>query len=164
MISGSDKIRPAAELAGLLERARERGRVVVFTNGCFDIIHRGHVQYLLEAKRLADILVVGLNSDDSVRRIKGAGRPLFSEEDRAFVLAALAAVDYIVVFEQDTPLEIILALKPDILVKGGDWREEDIVGGKEVKGWGGSVRRIDYLEGYSTSNIIASMKRLDGRS
>jgi D-beta-D-heptose 7-phosphate kinase/D-beta-D-heptose 1-phosphate adenosyltransferase len=160
MSSVSDKIRPAAELAPLIERRRAKGSVVVFTNGCFDIIHRGHVQYLVEAKRLGDILVVGLNSDASVKRIKGPRRPLFSEGDRAFVLAALDAVDFVVVFDQDTPLELILALKPDVIVKGGDWQEEDIVGGREVKGWGGSVRRIDYIEGYSTSNIIESMKRL----
>jgi D-beta-D-heptose 7-phosphate kinase/D-beta-D-heptose 1-phosphate adenosyltransferase len=152
------KILSSRQLRPLLESARAQGKTVVFTNGCFDIIHRGHVEYLAKARALGDILVVGLNSDASVRRIKEKGRPVFPEGDRAVVLAALAAVDYVVIFDEDTPLSLIEELRPQVLVKGGDWREEDIVGAKEVKSWGGRVVSVSYLEGYSTTGVIRAIR------
>jgi len=130
---------------------------IVFTNGCFDLLHRGHVYYLSRTRQLGDLLVVGLNTDSSVARIKGPGRPLSGERSRAEVLASLVFVDYVILFEEDTPLELILALRPDILVKGGDYKPEDIVGYHEVLSWGGRVETIPLLEGYSTSSIIRKM-------
>ncbi len=148
-----DKLKPA------LQKARSGGKIVVFTNGCFDILHRGHVSYLEQARSLGDLLVVGLNSDDSVRRIKGPDRPIFTENDRAAVLAGLTSVSYVTVFGEDTPLELITTLRPDVLVKGADWKVEDIVGGREVLEWGGEVRTIEYLDGYSSSDVINRMNK-----
>jgi len=127
---------------------------IVFTNGCFDLLHRGHIYYLSRARELGDLLVVGLNSDASVTLLKGPGRPVNSQDARAEVLGALAFVDYIIVFEEETPLDLITVLEPDILVKGGDYKEEDIVGYREVISRGGSVETIPLLEGYSSSSII----------
>ena len=127
---------------------------IVFTNGCFDILHRGHVTYLNEAKNQGDILVLGLNSDASVKRLKGESRPINNEQDRKFVLENLKCIDYVEIFEEDTPLNLILEVKPDILVKGGDWKPEDIVGGKEVISWGGDVRSLNFVDNYSTTNVI----------
>ena len=131
-----------------------RDRRVVFTNGCFDLLHAGHVEHLAQARALGDVLVVGLNSDASVRRLKGAGRPLLAEADRAAALAALGSVDAVTVFEEDTPLELITALLPDVLVKGGDYDLDDIVGRKTVEEAGGEVRALPYVEGYSTTGIL----------
>lgn len=127
---------------------------MVFTNGCFDILHRGHVEYLSAARELGDVLVVGLNSDDSVARLKGPQRPINPQDDRAVVLAALAAVDAVTLFAEDTPRELIASLLPDLLVKGGDYREEDIVGGSEVRAAGGDVKIIPLVPGRSTTGII----------
>lgn len=127
---------------------------MVFTNGCFDLLHRGHIYYLSRARELGDLLVVGLNSDASVNRLKGPGRPLNNQQSRAEVLAALAMVDHIIVFPEDTPLQLIRTLKPQILVKGGDYRTEEIVGYSEVLSWGGKVLTIPLLEGYSTTSMI----------
>ncbi len=127
---------------------------VVFTNGCFDILHRGHVEYLAKAANLGDVLVVGLNSDDSVSRLKGAGRPVLDEESRAMALAAMGFVDLVVIFEEDTPYELIKKVQPDVLVKGADYKEEDIVGYDIVKAKGGEIVTIDFVQGYSTSSII----------
>lgn len=135
------------------------GKTVVFTNGCFDIIHAGHVQYLEQAAQLGDVLVVGLNSEASVTRLKGKGRPINSEENRAIVLAALLSVDYVIIFEEDTPYELIEAVQPDILVKGGDWKEEDIVGADIVKAKGGKVISLPFREGLSTSRILEKMDK-----
>lgn len=135
------------------------GQIIVFTNGCFDIIHAGHVQYLQQAKQLGDVLVVGLNSDASVRRLKGNSRPINSEENRALVLAALQSVDYVIIFDEGTPHELIEAVQPDVLVKGGDWREADIVGAEIVKAKGGRVISLPFWEGLSTTNIIKKMKQ-----
>jgi len=133
---------------------RARGRRIVFTNGCFDIIHPGHVGLLARAKAEGDILVLGLNSDDSVRRLgKGACRPINPFEARAFVLAHLASVDYVVRFDDDTPLALIAAIQPDVLVKGGDWGEDAIVGGDIVKAHGGKVLSLPLVNGFSTTNI-----------
>ena len=138
-------------------REAQRGRVV-FTNGVFDLLHPGHVDVLLGARRTGDHLVVGLNSDASVRRLKGPERPVRSEAERAYVLAAIEAVDYVVVFEQDTPLELIRALRPDVLVKGGDYHEGTIVGAPDVRSWGGDVRVIPLTPGQSTTNIIRTLR------
>lgn len=130
---------------------------VVFTNGCFDILHVGHVRYLKQARMLGDKLVVGLNSDDSVKRLKGDARPLVSEDARKEVLEALACVDEVFIFEEDTPLELIKSIKPHVLVKGGDYQTKDIVGGKEVLSWGGEVKSLSFHDGHSSSSIIEKM-------
>ncbi|NTV45748.1 MAG: D-glycero-beta-D-manno-heptose 1-phosphate adenylyltransferase [Chlorobiales bacterium] len=133
---------------------KQLGHKVVFTNGCFDILHAGHAQYLAKAKALGDVLVIGLNADASVRRLKGEKRPVNSEEDRAYVLRALRAVDAVVLFEEDTPAELIAELIPDVLVKGGDWAIDKIVGRDIVEANGGSVQTISFLEGRSTTGTI----------
>jgi D-beta-D-heptose 7-phosphate kinase/D-beta-D-heptose 1-phosphate adenosyltransferase len=147
-----EKILSTGEL--LARFGRPRDLRVVFTNGVFDILHRGHVEYLDHARRLGDALVVGLNMDDSVRRLKGPTRPINGEVDRALVLAGLAAVDAVVLFGEDTPHRLITALLPDVLVKGGDYRAEDIVGGKEVIAAGGEVIVAPLVAGRSTTNIL----------
>jgi len=134
--------------------ARKRGEKVVFTNGVFDILHRGHIEYLTQARALGNILFVGLNSDASTRRIKGNARPFVHEDDRAYCLASLLPVDYVVIFDTDTPLELIKALEPDVLVKGGDWKIEEIVGYDEVRAAGGEVLSLPYREGYSTTRLL----------
>ena len=140
---------------------RASPRRVVFTNGVFDILHAGHVTYLEEARALGDVLVVGLNSDESVRRLKGPSRPINTQEDRALVLSALRCVDHVIVFDDDTPLAVITALIPDVLVKGGDYTRDTVVGADVVEQHGGSVVVIPLLEGRSTTSIIA---RSQGRS
>ena len=143
----------------LLERfGRPRDQTVVFTNGCFDLLHPGHVEYLAQARTLGDVLVVGVNSDASVRRLKGAGRPLVVEADRAAVLAGLRSVDAVTVFDEDTPLELISALLPDVLVKGGDYDLDGIVGRDVVEQAGGDVRALPFVEGYSTTEIMTRLR------
>jgi len=134
--------------------SQNAGKKIVFTNGCFDILHRGHVHYLNEARRLGDRLVIGLNADASVKRLKGESRPINSELDRKFVIENLKCVDYVVIFHEDTPLELIKALRPQVLVKGGDWKIEQIVGAKEVIAAGGEVFSLSFVDGYSTTNTI----------
>ena len=148
-------------LARRLRSLRRLGKKIVFTNGCFDILHAGHVHYLDRAKRLGDVLVVGLNSDRSTRTLKGSGRPLNSEEDRARVLSALSSVDLVTIFDEDTPLKLIRFVRPHVLVKGADWPVRSIAGRREVLSWGGTVRRIGLLKGRSTSGIL---KRAKARS
>jgi D-beta-D-heptose 7-phosphate kinase/D-beta-D-heptose 1-phosphate adenosyltransferase len=138
---------------------RRRKKKMVFTNGCFDILHIGHVRYLQAAKRAGHVLVVGLNSDSSVRRLKGKERPLNGERERAGVLAALECVDHVVIFGEDTPECLIRTLLPDVLVKGSDWKRGTIVGEDIVEGNGGSVRRIRFEKGFSTTAIIEKIKR-----
>ncbi len=133
---------------------KKAGRRVVFTNGCFDLLHRGHVRYLTEARALGDVLVVGLNGDRSVAALKGAGRPIQTAEERVEILAALSAVDYILLFDELTPEKIITALRPDVLVKGGDWTPDQIVGRAGVEAHGGRVVALPYLSGSSTSGLI----------
>ena len=147
-------------LSKILLKLKKNGKKVVFTNGCFDIIHRGHVEYLKKAKSLGDILVVGLNSDFSVRKIKGEKRPINNQLDRAVILSSFFFVDYVTIFEEETPLNLIKKILPDILVKGGDWSIENIVGKDVVEKNGGKVVTIEYLKGYSTSNIIEKIKNL----
>jgi rfaE bifunctional protein nucleotidyltransferase chain/domain len=143
-----------AELIKIRQELRRAGKRVVFTNGCFDILHRGHIDYLTKARALGDILIVGVNSDNSVRQLKGPGRPIVSEEDRAVILAALAVVDYVSIFAEETPSELIRALVPDVLVKGADWPVDEIVGREVVEAAGGSVQTIEYLPDRSTTGII----------
>ncbi len=149
-----------SELAELCQRIRDEGRRVVFTNGCFDILHRGHVSYLAQARELGDVLVVGLNSDASVQRLKGPSRPVNSEDDRAAVLDALRAVDYVCLFHEDTPLELISTCLPNVLVKGGDYDANSVVGADVVRSHGGEVRILPFVPGKSTSAIIEKIHRL----
>lgn len=141
---------------------RARAERVVFTNGCFDILHRGHVEYLAAARALGDVLVVGLNTDASVRRLKGPDRPLVTEDDRAFVLAGLACVDAVVLFDEDTPRELIAALLPDILVKGGDYRPDEVVGRAEVEAAGGRLVLVPIVEGRSTTGLLHRIRSQQG--
>lgn len=136
---------------------KNNGKKIVFTNGCFDILHRGHVEYLQKAKELGDLLVLGLNSDSSVKRLKGEGRPINNEKDRAIILSALECVDYIIIFNEDTPLELIKNLKPDILVKGGDYKIENVVGREYAK----ETVLIDFVDGYSTTKIIKNINNIN---
>lgn len=142
------------ELVTVRREARRRGRKVVFTNGCFDLLHRGHVEYLSQAKKLGDILVVGLNSDRSVQKLKGEGRPLTPQEDRARVLTALGMVDYVCIFEEKTPARLIQAVVPDVLVKGSDYQPDEIVGRDTVEAAGGKVVSVPLVEGFSTRGLI----------
>ncbi len=148
------KIKKRKELAELMEKERSKGKTIVFTNGCFDLLHVGHVRYLSEAKKKGDILVIGLNSDSSVRAIKGNKRPVISQNQRAEVLSALFFVDYISVFDEPDPLNLIMTIKPDILVKGADWPEDKIIGGDFVKSRGGKTERIPLVPMASTTGII----------
>lgn len=155
-----DKILDRQILKEKLDSLRKEGKKIAFTNGCFDILHVGHVRYLREAKKTADVLVLALNSDSSVRSIKGEKRPLVSEEERAEILAALEFIDFVTVFPELTPLELITYLKPDILIKGGDWPEDKVVGRDEVRKWGGCVILIPEVEGKSTTNIVEKIKNV----
>jgi len=146
------------ELIKLLN-SKERKSKVVFTNGCFDLIHLGHVRYLKEAKNLGDILVVGVNSDESVRRLKGEGRPILPQEARAEIVSSFFFVDYVVIFGEETPEKLISLLKPDIHVKGGDYKEKEIPERRIVESYGGKVVLVDLIEGYSTTSIIEKIKK-----
>jgi D-beta-D-heptose 7-phosphate kinase/D-beta-D-heptose 1-phosphate adenosyltransferase len=145
-------------ILNLVNDAKQQNRTIVFTNGCFDIIHSGHCKYLSEAKKLGDVLIVGLNTDNSIKRLKGNDRPINSQADRAFVLSSLRAVDYVVLFDEDTPLELIKAIRPDVLVKGKDYAIDEIVGAKEVISCGGRVETIELVAEKSTTNIINKLK------
>ncbi|MCU7492838.1 MAG: D-glycero-beta-D-manno-heptose 1-phosphate adenylyltransferase [Bacteroidota bacterium] len=142
------------EMVSVRRKLKDEGKKVVFTNGCFDILHAGHVDYLSKAKALGDILIVGMNSDSSIRNIKGELRPIISEAERAFLVANLKAVDYVTLFDENTPGELIHELIPDILVKGADWSVENIVGRDTVEENGGEVRTIKFVSQQSTSKII----------
>ena len=155
-----NKILERNALKDKLKELRKKGKKIAFTNGCFDILHVGHVRYLREAKKTADVLVLALNSDSSVRSIKGEKRPLMNEKERAEILTALECIDFVTIFQELTPLELINYLKPDILIKGGDWPEEKVVGREEIKKWGGRVAIIPEVEGKSTTNIVEKIKKL----
>jgi len=142
------------EAKRVVDSLKAQGKTVVFTNGCFDILHPGHVTYLSQAKALGDVLVIGLNSDASVRRLKGPSRPIMPEADRAFMLLALKAVDYVVIFDEATPMELISQLRPSIHVKGGDYQVDDLPETKIVKSYGGEVKILGFVEGQSTTDII----------
>jgi len=154
----SDKIKTQKELKRTIAYLRKQGKKIVFTNGCFDILHYGHIKYLQDAKGLADVLVLGLNSDSSVKKIKGSARPINKQLDRARVLSALSCVDYLTIFSEDTPLRLIRLIQPDVLVKGGDWQTEKIVGADFVKARGGKVLAIPYIKGYSTTKLINKIR------
>jgi D-beta-D-heptose 7-phosphate kinase/D-beta-D-heptose 1-phosphate adenosyltransferase len=151
-----EKILSPAEL--IARFGRPRNQTVVFTNGCFDLLHRGHVEYLYTARNLGDALILGLNTDASVRRLKGPARPVVPEGDRQAVIAALGCVDAVTLFDEDTPRALIAALLPDILVKGGDYRPESVVGKAEVEAAGGKVMIIPFLEGRSTTGLIQKLQ------
>jgi len=146
-----------SQLSSIVNSLKQAGKRIVFTNGCFDIIHVGHVRYLKEARSLGDVLVVGLNSDESVRAIKGMNRPIVPQGERAEVLSSLRDVDYVVIFNEPDPYNTIAALRPDILVKGGDWSIENIIGRDIVESYGGKVCSIPFIEGASSTNIIESI-------
>lgn len=148
------KIKAQGALASTVSKLRAGKKRVVFTNGCFDILHVGHVEYLKKARKLGDLLVVGLNSDASVRAIKGKTRPINKQADRAKVLSALYFVDYVTIFGDETPERLIKTLKPDILVKGADWKAKDIIGADFVKSYGGKVKIISFIKGHSTTSVI----------
>lgn len=154
----ADKIVPRAQISQIANLHREAGRRIVFTNGCFDILHAGHALYLQDAKSRGDVLIVGLNADAGIRRLKGAERPIIEQEDRAILLAALASVDHVVLFEEDTPFDLISEILPDVLVKGGDWTIDKIVGADIVIKRGGKVESIMFREGISSTIIIDKIK------
>lgn len=148
------------QIVEMIRELKLSGKSIVFTNGCFDILHRGHVAYLQSAKDMGDILIVGMNTDASVKRLKGNDRPVNTLEDRAYVLSALKSVDYVIPFDEDTPLTLIQSIHPDILVKGGDYTLDTIIGAKEVIAHGGKVEVIPFVEGKSTTSIIDAIKRV----
>ncbi|BDQ04065.1 MAG: D-glycero-beta-D-manno-heptose 1-phosphate adenylyltransferase [Ignavibacterium sp.] len=145
------------EIKKVRAELKSKNKKVVFTNGCFDLIHSGHVDYLVKAKQLGDVLIVGLNTDDSVRRIKGDKRPILKQDERAFIVSNLKPVDYVTFFDEDTPAEIISDLIPDILVKGADWSIDKIVGREVVEANGGEVKTIEFVNDQSTSKIIQTI-------
>ncbi len=158
MEKSADKIRNLEEAKAQVAEWKRQGKRVVFTNGCFDLLHLGHVDYLEKARNLGDVLVVGLNTDDSVSRFKGPQRPIQDERSRARVMAALQSVSLVVYFNEDTPLKLISELVPQVLVKGSDYLAENIVGADVVKSAGGEVKTIDFVPGYSTTRIVEKIK------
>jgi rfaE bifunctional protein nucleotidyltransferase chain/domain len=149
-----NKIISRPQIIGLIADLKKKGQKIIFTNGCFDLIHVGHIRYLQEARTFGSCLVIGLNSDQSIRRIKDPARPLILEEQRAEVLAALECVDYVVLFDEDDPFQLIKEVRPDVLVKGADWSMDKIIGADLVSSYGGEVRRIELVPSISTSEII----------
>jgi D-glycero-beta-D-manno-heptose 1-phosphate adenylyltransferase len=154
-----DKILTLDAATARVEEIKRQGRCVVFTNGCFDLLHPGHTRYLAEARRLGDVLVVAVNSDRSVRELKGPGRPVFPEHERTEILAALACVDYVTIFDELTPQRLVARMLPQILVKGGNWPADQIVGRKEVEAAGGRVVLIPVIPGYSTSSLVEAARK-----
>jgi rfaE bifunctional protein nucleotidyltransferase chain/domain len=155
---GREKIKTISELSAIIEDHRREGKKIVFTNGCYDLIHVGHVRLLEDSKKLGDILVVGINSDSSVQRLKGASRPILQEPDRAEIVSALESVDYVVIFSEDTPVETIAILKPHIHVKGGDYDMATIPEAKVVQSYGGELRAVPLVTGRSTTTIIQKIR------
>jgi D-beta-D-heptose 7-phosphate kinase/D-beta-D-heptose 1-phosphate adenosyltransferase len=155
-----DKIKTLDELTPIVQQAKSRSCSIVFTNGCFDILHSGHAKLLEQCRQAGDVLVVGLNSDASVRKLKGQERPIVAQEQRAEVVAALEAVDYVVIFDEPDPLQVITRLVPDVLIKGGDWTPETIIGRDIVEAGGGRVFAIPLMDGMSTTGIVKKMRDL----
>lgn len=153
------KIYGLEDMVGIRRRLKKQGRRVVFTNGCFDLLHAGHVRLFEEAKGQGDVLIVALNDDASVRKLKGPNRPVFPLEERWEILEAMDAIDFLTSFSEETPRRIIALLLPDVLVKGGDWKPEEVVGRKEVETAGGKVVLVPYLKGHSTSSLIEKIRR-----
>ena len=160
MKSGNKKLFELQDLLEELDVLKGQGKKIVFTNGCFDLVHAGHVHCLKQARSFGDVLVIGLNSDSSVSRLKGQGRPIFEQQDRACILGAFEFVDYLVSFDEDTPEKLIESVKPDVLVKGSDYTIEGIVGAEFVASYGGEVRRCELIEGRSTSELIKRIKEI----
>ncbi len=159
-----EKIKRKGDLHRIVQDLKQKGKKIVFTNGCFDLIHLGHIRYLEKARGLGDILVVGVNSDRSVKNLKGPKRPILHEEERAEILSSLGSVDFVTIFDELTPFELISSLLPHILVKGGDWAKENIVGKEVVEKSGGEVVILPFVEGSSTSNLIETIvKRYEKR-
>jgi rfaE bifunctional protein nucleotidyltransferase chain/domain len=154
----SAKLKNIDELKTIVAAAQAKGQVVVFTNGCFDLLHRGHVHLLRQAKALGDMLIVAINSDTSVKAIKGPARPILPEADRLELIAAMEMVDYVVLFKEPDPYNTIAALRPKVLVKGGDWTSEEIIGSDIVRGDGGKIVVLPYLKGFSTTEIIEKVR------
>jgi rfaE bifunctional protein nucleotidyltransferase chain/domain len=153
-------ITTAEDFKSIRAKIKSENKKLVFTNGCFDILHKGHITYLNEAKKSGDVLIVGVNSDASVKKLKGDERPVTNEQDRMFALDNLKAVDYVILFKEDTPYNLINAIRPDVLVKGGDWKVEDIVGSDVVLAAGGEVKSLNFINGYSTSSILEKIRKL----
>lgn len=153
------KIVGLTKLKSELARLKKSGKVIAFTNGCFDILHYGHVSYLEKAKRKDRVLILGLNSDDSVRRLKGPSRPVNPQKARAGVVAALESVDFVTIFAEDTPLKLIESIKPDVLIKGADWKGKPVIGSELVKANGGKVEFIKFIDNFSTTKIIESVRK-----
>ena len=152
------KLKTLKEIKGIRNNLKRKGKRIVFTNGCFDILHYGHIKYLEKCKRLGNVLIVGLNSDSSVRKIKGKGRPVMPQKERASILCALECVDCVVIFNESTPDKLIKTISPDVLAKGGDWKKEDIIGSSFVKARGGKVVTIPFVKGCSTTRILKRIK------
>ena len=158
----TNKIKTVDQIAAIAAEAKKNGRSVVFTNGCFDLLHRGHVHILRQAKAAGDMLIVGMNSDRSVKSIKGSPRPILPETDRVELIAAMEMVDYVVLFDEPDPYQLIAAIEPNVLAKGGDWSADKIVGSDIVERNGGRVAVIPYLKGFSTTEIIERIRKQDG--
>ena len=156
-MNANEKVVGINTLKRKIAQLRKRKKTIAFTNGCFDLLHYGHVNYLQSARKKNRILIIGLNSDSSVRRIKGAGRPIVAQQYRAKVLAALSCVDFVTIFSQATPLKLIKALKPGVLIKGADWKGKEVVGAQFVRSYGGKVELVKYLPGLSTSKMVDSI-------
>jgi rfaE bifunctional protein nucleotidyltransferase chain/domain len=154
----SDKVKSLTELSAITASAKANGEIVVFTNGCFDLVHRGHIHLLRNAKALGDLLIVAINSDQSVKSIKGPNRPILSENDRLQLIASMEMVNYVLLFDEPNPCNIISILRPNILVKGGDWPADQVVGADIVQASGGEVVVVPYLKGFSTTEIIAKIR------
>ncbi len=152
------KIKTLSQASEQVTRWKADGQVIVWTNGCFDLIHLGHVKYLCQAKTLGDKLIVGVNGDASISRLKGDDRPILDEQTRLLKMAAMQMVDLVLMFDDDTPIDPILQLRPDVLVKGGDYEPDQIIGAKEVTAWGGKVHTISFEEGHSTSSILKKIQ------
>ncbi|MFA6356075.1 MAG: D-glycero-beta-D-manno-heptose 1-phosphate adenylyltransferase [Candidatus Omnitrophota bacterium] len=158
-MTDNNKMVPFSALKPLCAKLRARGKRIVFTNGCFDILHAGHVKYLRKAKDLGDVLILGLNSDSSVKRIKGPSRPIVQQKDRAAVVSSLGCVDHVVIFGEDTPVKLIREIRPSVLVKGADWKVGDIAGADFVRSYGGRVATVTLVKGRSTSDIVRKIKK-----
>ena len=159
MLNSSDRVLSSNTLEQKIQEYKKQNKKIVFTNGCFDLLHIGHVTYLEEAKKLGDVLVVGINTDESVKKLKGPKRPIQNENDRCAILAALKSVDHTVLFGEETPIDLIKAVKPDVLVKGGDWKIEQIVGSDFVISNGGQVKSLHFVNGKSTTSIIEKSQK-----
>jgi rfaE bifunctional protein nucleotidyltransferase chain/domain len=158
----SVKLKSLEEIKAIVVEARNNRKKVAFTNGCFDLLHRGHVHVLRQARACGDVLIVGINSDESVKQIKGSARPVLPESDRCELLGAMEMVDFVILFNESDPYDLIAAIQPDVLVKGGDWNSEKIIGADLVEEAGGSVVVVPYIKGFSTTEIIERIRNSDG--